>query len=620
MGARRAVDVGVDDAGGDRAEVEGGGAERPVLLPAEVAAAACPTAPTSDRRSSRAPDGAIGSPSQRAPPPRTASKRAPLARLTTRAASGPSASTAHRLVANHGMPRLAFVEPSSGSSTTVTGAVGVGGARTPPTARRRRPLEHGLDGDVVGGEVAVVLARPACRRGPSRRGAPSVAAIGGGGLVEQREVRRRRPSAGADRTVGPWPPSTSPASSPTSRTTPPTTASTSTTSATSSRRTRCARRGRSTSTPRRRATGPLDLHLSLEVDPRQLLAFEDVVRRARRRRRPARRVPLPARVHVGAAAAPPRPRPARAGHRAGRRRRHRPAARGVGHRLVPVGHRRARAQPHHPRPHRRCRWPASSRNDEELCEVLDRCRDVSLCLVERAPAWLGEDPGRGRRGRRPTATPGPQLGRDLLVGVGRPRHRRRRCRAARRAGRPASGLDDHAGLGGDHPRRRGRRGASPSARRRRAGRGSSTAAWRPAATSMQQPAGADVRVLVDVQARRAPRPPTRRARPWCRRRSAATVTKRCVEQGAVERGAARRGRPTPPDRRRSSSTACDAVRRARRRARRGRRAARGRRQLDARADLEVGQRRRPRARRRAARTPSACPTATAGEPSTGSAR
>jgi hypothetical protein len=30
-------------------------------------------------------------------------------------------------------------------------------------------------------------------------------------------------------------------------------------------------------------------------------------------------------------------------------------------------------------------------NDEELCEVLDTCRDVSLYLVERAPGWLGED-------------------------------------------------------------------------------------------------------------------------------------------------------------------------------------------------------------------------------------
>ncbi|MEZ5216450.1 MAG: hypothetical protein R2715_07630 [Ilumatobacteraceae bacterium] len=32
------------------------------------------------------------------------------------------------------------------------------------------------------------------------------------------------------------------------------------------------------------------------------------------------------------------------------------------------------------------------RNDEDfLCDVLDRCRDVSLYLLDRAPDWLGED-------------------------------------------------------------------------------------------------------------------------------------------------------------------------------------------------------------------------------------
>ena len=34
------------------------------------------------------------------------------------------------------------------------------------------------------------------------------------------------------------------------------------------------------------------------------------------------------------------------------------------------------------------------RNEEDLlCDVLDRCRDVSLYLLDRAPAWLGEDDG-----------------------------------------------------------------------------------------------------------------------------------------------------------------------------------------------------------------------------------
>jgi hypothetical protein len=29
---------------------------------------------------------------------------------------------------------------------------------------------------------------------------------------------------------------------------------------------------------------------------------------------------------------------------------------------------------------------------EQLCDVLDRCHDVSMFLLERAPAWLDEDP------------------------------------------------------------------------------------------------------------------------------------------------------------------------------------------------------------------------------------
>ena len=30
-------------------------------------------------------------------------------------------------------------------------------------------------------------------------------------------------------------------------------------------------------------------------------------------------------------------------------------------------------------------------NDENLCGVLDRCRDVSLDLLERVPHWLDAD-------------------------------------------------------------------------------------------------------------------------------------------------------------------------------------------------------------------------------------
>ena len=30
-------------------------------------------------------------------------------------------------------------------------------------------------------------------------------------------------------------------------------------------------------------------------------------------------------------------------------------------------------------------------NEEALCDVLDRCKDVSLYLLNQAPHWLGDD-------------------------------------------------------------------------------------------------------------------------------------------------------------------------------------------------------------------------------------
>src|SRR5579875_57405 len=64
--------------------------------------------------------GDTGAPSRRDPPPRTASKRVPVAWLATTAASGPSRSTAQRLVAHQGKPRQALVDPSTGPPTTTT--------------------------------------------------------------------------------------------------------------------------------------------------------------------------------------------------------------------------------------------------------------------------------------------------------------------------------------------------------------------------------------------------------------------------------------------------------------------------------------------------------------------
>jgi len=61
----------------------------------------------------------MGLPSTVAPPPRTAANRVPVAWFTTSATRGPSRSTTHSDVAHQGRPADAFVEPSTGSSTTI---------------------------------------------------------------------------------------------------------------------------------------------------------------------------------------------------------------------------------------------------------------------------------------------------------------------------------------------------------------------------------------------------------------------------------------------------------------------------------------------------------------------
>ena len=50
--------------------------------------------------------------------------RSPVAPLATSAQRGPSASTAHNEIAQYGIPREQFVEPSTGSTTTVVAASG----------------------------------------------------------------------------------------------------------------------------------------------------------------------------------------------------------------------------------------------------------------------------------------------------------------------------------------------------------------------------------------------------------------------------------------------------------------------------------------------------------------
>ena len=55
--------------------------------------------------------------------------------------------------------------------------------------------------------------------------------------------------------------------------------------------------------PEEGCEGPVDLYLSLEIDPRVLLGFEDAVIEVGDDAEPDRHVPLPAELHVGAAAA-----------------------------------------------------------------------------------------------------------------------------------------------------------------------------------------------------------------------------------------------------------------------------------------------------------------------------
>ena len=144
--------------------------------------------------------------------------------------------------------------------------------------------------------------------------------------------------------------------------------------------------------PEEACDGPIDLHLELRVDPRVLLAFEDAVHQL-----PdpdddaARRVPLPARCSPGACRRCPYPPDllVLATELAGIGGIDLPD-RGVGHRLVRHGHRRPRAQPVARGAGSRSRWRRCIAGEEILCDTLDRCRAVSLFLLDRAPAWLGE--------------------------------------------------------------------------------------------------------------------------------------------------------------------------------------------------------------------------------------
>ena len=143
--------------------------------------------------------------------------------------------------------------------------------------------------------------------------------------------------------------------------------------------------------PEEACEGPLDLHLSLEVDPRQLLAFEDVVRDLDDEDEPPDEFHFPLVFTWGL---PPLPQPpdllVLATELAGVGGTELPLEVSAIDSYMSVTDAPVRTLTIH------SRIPVSLAgiftSSEQLCDVLDRCRDVSLWLVERAGAWIDDGP------------------------------------------------------------------------------------------------------------------------------------------------------------------------------------------------------------------------------------
>ena len=142
--------------------------------------------------------------------------------------------------------------------------------------------------------------------------------------------------------------------------------------------------------PEEACNGPLDLHLALEVDPRQLLAFEDVVLGLDDEEEPPEGFAFPL---VFTWALPPLPHPPDLLVLA-------TELAGIGGTDLPlevsaIDSFAAVTDPAERTLTIRSRTDVSlariAMSAEQLCDVLDRCRDVSLYLVEQAPIWLDED-------------------------------------------------------------------------------------------------------------------------------------------------------------------------------------------------------------------------------------
>jgi hypothetical protein len=142
--------------------------------------------------------------------------------------------------------------------------------------------------------------------------------------------------------------------------------------------------------PEEACGGPLDLHLSLEVDPRTLLSFEDLVVGLPEDEEPPDSFyfpllftwslpPLPAGPDLLLLAT---------------------ELAGVGQAELPL---EVSALDSYPSPtdpsersltivaHVEVSLARVFGGQEQMCDVLDRCADVSHHLLHRAPAWLGDD-------------------------------------------------------------------------------------------------------------------------------------------------------------------------------------------------------------------------------------
>lgn len=144
--------------------------------------------------------------------------------------------------------------------------------------------------------------------------------------------------------------------------------------------------------PEEACSGPIDLHLSLEVDPRALLGFEDeVVKLDDPDAEPPREFQFPL---LFTWTLPPLPKPPDLLVLA-------TELAGVGGMDLPVEVSAIDSFASVTDASERslslvARIPVALAdvylgNEEPLCEVLDRCKDVSLYLLNQAPSWLDED-------------------------------------------------------------------------------------------------------------------------------------------------------------------------------------------------------------------------------------